>query len=320
MSNRIQRILTAVLTSVVLVLFALPAHVSPAEPAPAPWAMLAWDAEVGRIIGNESDSEGPKSFAVRPDGGVLILDQVNHRILDLRSDGSLAGRLPLPSSTFDDVASFEGGMVLALDRLVTKTLLVMDAGGSILAEVPVEGRGIEHAGLVTALLPRPDGVWLEVQHRYSVKVLNRQLRSCTRSIVLGRPIVNGLSLIGKLERGGATLSIRGRGSDTSEHSVTLTAQAPIRRIVWLDADAKGHVHAVLHEVQRSDASPYQVLLERYWMIELDERLHEIRRTQSPWPLTLYDQRVEFRLGPGGLWQMAFTPKGVRVIDWGRRTP
>ncbi len=77
---------------------------------------------------------------------------------------------------------------------------------------------------------------------------------------------------------------------------------------------------MLHEVQRSDASPYQVLLERYWMIELDERLHEIRRTQSPWPLTLYDQRVEFRLGPGGLWQMAFTPKGVRVIDWGRRTP
>jgi hypothetical protein len=103
--------------------------------------------------------------------------------------------------------------------------------------------------------------------------------------------------------------------------VTLTGQGPLGRLVWSDVDAAGRVHVVLHEIQRSAASPYRVERERYWLVVLDDRLHELDRVESPWVLTQVDQSVEFRLGPDGrLWQMAFTAEGVKLLDWGRRVP
>lgn len=312
--------MAAVLVFVSIGLFPLPARVAPASPAEQAWATLSWDQDVGRIDGQEADSEGPKSFAVQPDGSVIVLDQVNLRILRVRADGTLADAVRLPSPTFDDLEVFGDGSLLVLDRLGTKRLIVLRPDGAVVREVEVEGRGIEQAGLITAMLPRPDGVWLEVRHRYSVKVLDRRLEPCTRQVVLGRPVRNGLSLVGKLDRGGATVTLQGRARSGTERSVRLVGGAPVRRIVWLDADERGHVHAVLHEVERSEESPFRVLQERYTMVELDGDLREIRRRESPWTLTLYDQRVEFRVGPGGLWQMAFAADGVRLVDWGRRTP
>jgi len=311
-----------VLTCAVVGLVLSRARVAPAADPPKPWAFLPWDQAVGRVIGQQSDSEGPKSFALEPDGGVLVLDQVNRRVLDLDAKGQVRGTIALPAATFDDVEQFEGRAVLVLDRLVSKVLLVMDLKGTTLAEVALEGRGIERSGLVTAMLPRPDGVWLEVEHRHSVRVLDRHLKPCERQVVLGRPMANGRSLRGALDgRGGLSLSTSRRNDGAAEASVTLTGQAPIGRLVWLDADAEGRVHAVLHEIERSATPPYRVQRERYWLIVLDEQLHELDRTESSRVLTEYDQSVEFRLGPDGrLWQMAFTPDGVQILDWGRRVP
>lgn len=320
MSMHSKRLLLAALTCAAIGLASSQALVAPGALPPKPWSFLAWDRDVGRIIGNESDSEGPKSFAVRPDGSVLVLDQVNQRILVLDPKGAQAGLIDLPSTTFDDVEQFEGRAVLALDRLVARTLRVMDDKGAVLTEVALEGRGIERSGLITAMLPRPDGVWLEVQHQHSVKVLDRTLAPCDRQIVLGRPMVNGRSLHAALDgRGGVSISVSRRNDRGAGQSVTLAGDAPIRRIVWSDTDAKGQAVVVLHEADFSPESPYRVRSERYLMIVLDEQLHEVRRTESPWVLTPYDQRVEFRLGPdGGPWQMAFTADGVQLIDWQRR--
>lgn len=324
MGHRPKRFLAVMLACSALGLLALRTHVAdPADPpaSPAPWALLRWDEAVGRTLGQEADSEGPKSFAVKPDGGVLVLDQVNSRILDLDSQGNLTRTLALPAPTFDDVEQMEG-RVLVLDRLVTRTLLVMGLDGSIVREAEVQGRGIENSGLVTALIPRADGVWLEVAHRYSVKVLDRNLEPCERQVVTGRPVVNGRSLQGELDgRGGVVVSTSRRADRVGMRSVSLEGQLPVRRIVWLDMDAGGRIHAVLHEAHFSHESPYSVRKEQYAWVVLDESLGEVRRTYSPWVLTLYDQRVEFRLGPDGrVWQMAFTEDGVRIVDWGRGTP
>lgn len=322
MSHRTRRIFRTTLAGAALLLASSQALLAPAPTPAQPWAVLAWDTDVGRILGQEADSEGPKSFAIKPDGGVLVLDQVNRRILDLNANGTLARTLALPTSTFDDVEQFEGRAVLALDRLVAKTLRVMDRNGAVLVEVALEGRGIERAGLITALLPRPDGVWLEVQHRHSVKVLDSKLAPCEREVVLGRPIANGRSLHAALDgHGSVTVSTSRRNARASEGGVTLTGKAPIRRIVWTDADAQGVIHAILHEAEFAAESPYHVRSERYRLIDLDDRLREVRNLESPWVLTEYDQRVEFRVGPDGrVWQMAFGPDGVRLIDWSRRAP
>lgn len=289
-----------------------------ASPADAePWLFLPWDEGVGRILGSEADSEGPKSFALKPDGGVLVLDQVNLRVIDLDAQGELVRNIALPASTFDDVEQYEGRAVLALDRLVGRTLLVMDMLGTPLAEVILEGRGISRAGLVTAMLPRSDGIWLEVGHRHSVKVLDHQLRPCTRQIVLGRPVEGGYSLHGaKNGHGGVTLRRTLRNDRSDPQGVVLTGGLPIHRIVWLDEDASGAVHAVLHEARFASTSPYRVLHERYLMVALDAQLQELARRESPWVLTAYNQRVEIRVGAdGSLWQMAFTDDGVLVLRW-----
>jgi hypothetical protein len=298
------------------------ARSAPGAVAAEPWLFLPWDDAVGRILGNEADSEGPKSFAVTPDGGVLLLDQVNLRVLELDADAGLVGVLELPGSTFDDVEQYEGRAVLVLDRLVTKTLLVLDLRGAPLAELDLEGRGIERAGLITALLPRPDGVWLEVRHRYTVKVLNSRLEPCERQILLGRPIAQGRSLHGAKDgAGGVSLWTSRRNHRTALHRVTLTGQDPVRRLVWLDQDPEGAVYAVLHEARFATTPPYRVQDERYRMVVLDEGLGELARLESPWVLTEYDQRVEVRVGPDGrLWQMAFTAQGVLLLRWDWRTP
>lgn len=302
------------------------------EPAPAPSApsraalagriLLPWDAAVGRVLGDESASEGPMSFALEPGGGLLVLDQVNARVLELDGQGDVEGVIALPSRTFDDVEQYEGRAVVALDRLVGRVLRVMDRQGELLVEVPLEGRGIEQGGAVTAMLPRPDGVWLEVDHRYSVRVLDRALQPCERQVVLGRPIANGRSLRAALDgNGGVVLATAGRAVAAAEESATLRGGAPIERIVWLDADRRGRIHVALHEVLRAAEAPFGVESERTLLLVLDEHLREISRVESPFVHTELDQRVEVRVASDGrAWQMAFTPAGVLLVDWGGGQP
>jgi hypothetical protein len=296
-------------------------HVAPATSALESEVLLAWDSDVGRIIGDESASEGPESFTLLPDGSVLVLDQVNQRVLRVEADGRVTGTIELPASTFEDIEQFEGRAVLVLDRLVGRVLRVMDMQGEPLVDVPLEGTGIEHGGSITAVLPRPDGVWLEVDHRHSVRVLDRELRPCQRQVILGRPIADAQSLRGELDDDGGVRISTGRRVDREPaRTVTLRADAPIERIVWLDTDARGRVYVVLHEVRRSDVSPFGVENERYLMVVLDGQLSEIDRVPSSWVRTEVDQMTEFRVGDGNLWQMAFTTEGVLLVDWGRRQP
>jgi hypothetical protein len=296
--------------------------VAPTTSALQARTLLPWDTAVGRIFGDESASEGPMSFALEPDGGALVLDQVNQRVLRLDAEGRARGTIELPSATFEDVEQYEGRAVLALDRLVGKVLRVMDREGALLAEVPVEGRGIENGGSITAMLPRPDGVWLEVDHRHSVKLLDRQLQPCERQVILGRPIANGQSLRAELDgNGGVLVSTAGRAEREAAQTAALAAEAPVERILWLDADARGRVHVVMHEVDRATTAPFQPVSQQYLAVVLDEQLHELSRTPIPWTPTEFEQNVEFRVAPDGhLVQMAFTQEGVLLLAWGRGQP
>jgi len=284
------------------------------------WSFLPWDDYAGRIEGIEADSEGPKAFAVKSDGGVFVLDQVNSRVIELNSTGLFLRTLELPGRTFDDIEQYEGWALLALDRLVEKSLLVMDVNGVYLAEIDLKGRGIEHAGSITALLPRSDGVWLEVKHRYSVKVLDRDLQPCERQILLGRPAEGGKSLHGALNgRGGAEIWKDLRNARSASVREVFYGSIPIRRIVWLEEGRDELVYVMFHEALFSPVEPYGVEEEFYRIMVLDGDLYELYEFESPWVLTVYDQRVEFRVGPSGrIWQMAFTPEGVLFLRWNWR--
>jgi len=315
-----ERLLLVVAASATVFLAPWHASFASSDATPVPWVSLAWDHEVGRVLGNEADSEGPASFAIKPNGNVLVLDQINLRIRELGPDGLPMGEMALPAPSFDDVEHYEGKAVLALDRLVGRTLLVLDNDGSQLAQVPVEGRGISDAGTITALLPRPDGVWLEVNNRHSVKVLDRTLRPCERQIVMGRPMVHGRSLLVELDgNDGARVSVIERNGRATLKTTRLGANAPVQRIVWSDVDAEGRAHVAVNTGEYDKAPPYRLQNERAWIVVYDEELNELSRTESPWLLTDVEQRMQYRLGPDGhLWQMSFATDGVKISDWGRR--
>jgi hypothetical protein len=278
---------------------------------------LPWDTSVGRFVGQEADSEGPKSFAVKSHGGALLLDQVNLRILDFNDQGDFLGSIPIPSPTFDDIEQFDNRFIVVLDRLVTQTLLVMDFSGTPLFELELKGRGIEHSGLITAMFSSTDGIWLEISHRYSVKVLDKQIKPCNRQIIMGRPIDKGESLHGELDgEGGANIWISDRYTMKIKSPITVSSDIPFRRIVWLDKDPSGTINAIFHEAQFDKTSPYALQNEQYNIIKFNHQLIEENSIISPHTLTLYDQRVEFRIDSKGvIWQLAFDEKGIFLIKW-----
>jgi hypothetical protein len=292
------------------------------RPAPAsgpvPFATLRWGVDVSRRLGDESDSEGPKSFALGPEGQLWVLDQVARRVVVLDATARVADVVPLERDTYDDL-EHHGGCLLLLDRLARRSLSVLDRQGKLLRELTLEGRFVPRAGLVTALLTRRDGVWLEVEHRRSVKVLGPELSPCERKMVVGRPISSARSLQASLDgRGGVELALGPQSEGTLAPSARLVTQAPARRIVWLDEDRRGRLHLVAHEIEREPARPFAVLREALCMLELDDSLVERSRRASPFVLSEQDQRAEVRVSPdGALWQLAVGPTGVSLYHWAR---
>lgn len=300
------------------------------EAEPDAWFLLPWQGSmggaaldgVGRIDGQEADSLGPAGFAISPGGDVFVLDRVNLRVLVVAPDGAPEGEIPLPASTFEDIEQVDGQAILLLDRSVGQGLLVLDLAGRPVADVTLPGRGIPHPGQVTAILPRPDGVWLEVAHRYSVKVLGRDLTPCTRRIRRGRPGRDGESLHGALTGDGAVRMWRTNGVDRRALGETiLRAALPVRRIVWLDQSTSGEVTAVLETARFAADSPYRVAEQRTVVVRLDSALRERDRFSSPWGLTERYQPGEARVAPdGNLWMMAMTRDGALLLRWDGRAP
>lgn len=295
------------------------------EPPPSapPWAALAWGKTVGKVAGDEAISEGPMSFAISEQGEAWVLDQVNHRVLGMDRKGTPVRAIGLDkTSAFDDLIQVDSGHLVVLDRLKSEQLVVLTTDGKVVVQLPLIGKGIETPGLITELFHRPDGVWVEVESYYSVKLLNRELKPCERQVLQGRPISNHRRLQAYLnDQGGMVVSVGSRLQRLPDRSVSVYGTLPLQHILVCDMDAKGNVHAVVQETAYSPVPPYKVTQDRYLWIVLDETLHEVGRKSFPVFTSQFEQRVDFRLTPqGSLWQMGFTDKDVRIFSWGKVKP
>lgn len=294
------------------------------EREPDAWTLLPWSTPegVGRFDGSEADSRGPGGFAVSPDGVLFVLDSVNARVQVRSEVGVPLGEIPLTVTTFEDIEQVDGRALILLDRHVGQTLLVVDLEGWPLAEVPLDGPGIERPGLVTAILPRADGVWLEVAHSHSVLVLGPDLSPCLRRIRRGRPGLDGESLHGALGPDGSVQLWRTDGlSARATTETTLWAELPTRRLVWLDQTYTGEIVAVLETASFAQVSPFGVLEQRYEVVLLDGALVEISRFASHLGLTALSQRGEIRVTPdGSVLQMAMLEQGALVLRWEGNAP
>lgn len=279
----------------------------------APWG--SGGAMLARRGGDESNPEGPMSFAVARDGRLYVLDHASRRVAVFATDGRLSREFQIPATTFQDIDLGPGGEVVLLDRLVRKSLLVLGPDGGRRGEYPTGGPGIPEGGAVTALLLRPDGAWLEVLHERSVRVLGPDLKPCTRVEVPGRPASAGGGA-GHVEAGldrdsGGVLVEAVRGGHATTRA-TLRADLPVDRIVWVEEDGSGRTVVLVEVRNRGEgavATPVRGFV-------LGPDLRVVSTLASPWGAVEWEQLREFRVTPDGVvWQMAFRPEGVAFLRW-----
>ncbi len=109
-----------------------PSPQSPPTPGTAKTAVvaeLAWgsgESQLGRHRPQEASPEAPMSMAADILGNVVVLDQVNGRLVRLDSDGKVVATFPMTQQTPQDLVMARDGSLLVLDRLKDRTVAILD--------------------------------------------------------------------------------------------------------------------------------------------------------------------------------------------------
>ena len=138
----------------------------------SPLVVLPWGSgpgQVGLIRPTEGLAEGPQSLAVAPDGRIVVLDSVNHRIVELDGKGVVTGTVAVPL-TEPRFLAVTADRLYVFDCDSDGRLLAMDWSGQMLASIPVPAFDQP----VTGLFATDRGPCLELahEHTYLVQVQN----------------------------------------------------------------------------------------------------------------------------------------------------
>ena len=224
-----------------------------------PWVIFSspWgsrDDQLGREQPTEGNPEGPMSFSVDPRGRVLVLDQVNGRIVRHRPDGTREAAIALDQRGAQDVVSAKDGSTVVLDRLVDKSIAIYDEGGSLRATLPLTGPGIDDAGFVTGVFVDGTDIYVEREHGPLVHVGDTSGKASeSRKEIPGRPTRDGRLFInaGITDSAAARIYVSAIERATEAHLFTreLRLQSPVNSLVLLDSDAHGTIY-VGAEIER----------------------------------------------------------------------
>ncbi|MBI5481204.1 MAG: hypothetical protein HY906_20265 [Deltaproteobacteria bacterium] len=200
-------------------------------------------ADLGHTRPQEGNPEGPMSFAVDRGGRVLVLDQVNSRV-QIFAAGKVAGSVPLPADTFQDIEARPDGAVVLLDRLGRRAVVFAEAGGRVTGEVPLVGAGVAEGGGVTGLFQRDDGTWVEVEHRDLVRIADAGGRGDpNRPITPGRPTGDGRAFLRAALDGREAAVVLRQARDAAAFTplARVTFPAPILHLSALESDRQGRI-------------------------------------------------------------------------------
>lgn len=307
---------------VVVVLAAWPAAARAQQDVPeivvrAPWGSAVGD--LGRRGGDESAPEGPMSFAVTAEWDVWVLDQVNRRIVRYGAGGSVVDLLPVDLDTYQALAVAPGGELVLMDRLAAGIVRVIDPAGALLGEAPLVGPGIEEGGGTTALFAREDGIWVEYDHRRSVRVLDAGFREpAQRRVLPVRPLDAGTAAGHARLAGPASVEVwtTDPAGDAVTAQRTIGFDEQVARIVTLASDDRGDIVLAVHLMTEDPARGFAVVHEALVVLVLDPALALRRRIVTAPSVGAWEQFEEFEVtADGAIWQMAFVEEGVEVRRW-----
>lgn len=241
--------------------------------------------QLGRHRPQEANPEAPMSLVVDPAGNSVVLDQVNSRLTRYDKDGKALSPFPLTVQVAQDVAVGRNGTFAVLDRLVDKSVAVMDPLGKLKGELPVLGKNISEGGAVTGVFVDGEDVYVETEHTRVMRLGDTQGNpDLEQPQVPGRPTRDGLSFI----HAGLTDSATGRIYVTStareppahRFSRELLFHTRVPQLMLLDTDRAGVIYlAMLAQMPGSaqEQPEFSVLL--VCLDPLDG--HPLGRTQLP---------------------------------------
>lgn len=200
--------------------------------------------QLGREGAQEGNPEGPMSFTVAPDGTIVVLDQVNQRLVKLDAKGNRLGTTPLPLQAAQDVVVTKDGTSLVIDRLVDKAVAVIGPDGKQRGELPIEGKGLTEGGASTGIFDDGDDVLVEREHGDLVRIGKTSGKADPeRAEVPGRPSKDGASYLTALlaDAASGTITLTAIAKATLEHRFTrqVSFGQPILSLVMLDSDPSG---------------------------------------------------------------------------------
>lgn len=235
-----------------------PSHLPP-TPKPAPSAAVArlpdggidttirtkWGSgenELGHLVQAEGNPEGPMSLA-RVGDELLVLDQVNNRVVRYDARGKQIGSFAATATTQDIVVA-KDGTIVTLDRLKEKSLRFFDKNGKQTALLAIPTDRVKEPGLVTGLFTDGKDVYLEEGHGVLVRVGATDGSLGDAAKLSGRPSKDGKLLISAaLKDAKLTLNAFDRATGTLRFARVIPYPKPTREVALLDTDAKGTIYA-----------------------------------------------------------------------------
>ncbi len=203
--------------------------------------------QLGRDRPQQGNPEAPMSLAVDPQGGAVVLDQINGRLSRFGRDGAPLGTVPLTVQAAQDLAIAPDGTTAVMDRLVDKTIALLGADGTLIGELPLEGKGLEEGGAATGVFIDGEDVYVEREHGKLVRVGDTKGKADTeRPSLPGRPSRDGRSYLTAaiIDAPSGRLYVNAIARDTGQHRFTreLKLAGPVQSIALLDTDRAGIIY------------------------------------------------------------------------------
>jgi hypothetical protein len=201
--------------------------------------------QLGRTRPQEANPEAPMSLAAAGDG-LVVLDQVNGRVVRFDARGNAIGTARATPTTQDVAVTKEGGLAL-LDRLARKEVTLLDAQGNEVGKLPLAGKGIEDPGLVSGVFVEGERGYAERGHGGLVFLGTTEgTKAAERTELSGRPSRDGTLLLSagitSAERGRLYLNVFDRAKNALRFTRKLDVAPRVNAIALLDSDARGTIY------------------------------------------------------------------------------
>ncbi|MDF2695401.1 MAG: hypothetical protein K0S65_3784, partial [Labilithrix sp.] len=183
------------------------------------------------------------SFA-RAGDDLLVLDQVNARVVRYDAKGKVRGTFDATLTT-QDIAVGKDGNVVLLDRLVDKTARIVDRNGRAIGTLPLPADRVGDPGLVTGVFVDGRDVYVEKQHGVLTLIGTTDGSRADPAELTGRPSKDGsLLLMAVLSTAEArvNLNVFDRRLGSLRFARAIPFPRPTRQVTLLDSDLRGTIY------------------------------------------------------------------------------